>query len=622
MKKNDADIIKTLREEERLGILQCRSFGEPKPVDVDDYENDFLESIFTILRHHKEQNIPTIDLGDPIEKYKIIFDNSAVSIMLTDENERIVHWNAYTETLLKTNRNELMMKPVKYLYPAEEWKKIRSENIRQKGLQHHLETKMIRKDNLVIDVDISLSVLKDHIGNVIGSIGIIKDNSEKKNMEQALRISEEKFKHLYEKAPVAYHTLSAAGVITDVNEKWCHLLGYTKEETIGTSIFEYIQKDEEDIAKSSFKEKISSKRPYTEGHERTYIQKNGEPRVFMIHDFLSFNESGAVLSIYSTMDDVTERKKIEGELRKAQYWLEKKVQERTVDLSKQNTVLKKRNNEYKRTIGELHVELEKHQKTQKRIEKQNVKLKKLDRAKSNFLHLTTHELRTSISSIKGYAEIMLLDSLGSLNEEQKKGVGVILSNTTRLSILIQDLLDITHLESGTMKFTPEKTNITKLVEEAIVTSEPAAEIKQIKIDTQIPQDLPELMIDKIRMKQAIINLLQNAIQSSPDNSTIKIKVNTEPDEVLFEIQDAGQSIPKSKQKKIFDIVYQSNGNEGPLNGDIGLGLTVSRGIVLSHGGKIWVENRENIGNTMRFTLPNKSNQGLKGKFKDVDPFRL
>jgi signal transduction histidine kinase len=214
-----------------------------------------------------------------------------------------------------------------------------------------------------------------------------------------------------------------------------------------------------------------------------------------------------------------------------------------------------------------------------------------------------------------------LNSLGPLNDEQKKGIGVILSNTTRLSLLIQDLLDITHLESGTMKFTPEKTNITKLVKEAIGTSEPAAEIKQITIDTQIPKELPELMIDKNRMKQALINLLQNAIQSSPENSTIKIKINKEPDEVLFEIRDAGQVIPKNKQKQIFDVVYQSNGSNGWLNGDIGLGLTVSRGIVLSHGGKIWVENQEHNGNIMRFTLPNKSIQG-KGKFKDVDIFRL
>ena len=101
MKNDDPEIIKTLRAEERLGRLHSRSDEKPKkPVD-EECENDSFESIFTILKHHKEEDIPTIDLGDPIEKYRIIFDNSAVAIMLTDENERIVHWNTYTGNILR-----------------------------------------------------------------------------------------------------------------------------------------------------------------------------------------------------------------------------------------------------------------------------------------------------------------------------------------------------------------------------------------------------------------------------------------------------------------------------------------------------------------------------------------
>lgn len=621
MKNDDSNIIKTLREEERLGRLGCRIASDQNTQTSKEYENDHLDSLFTVLKH-RTQDVPTVDLGDPIEKYRIIFENSAVAIMLTDENERIVHWNTYAETLLGMDRNELMMKPVKYLYPSEEWKKIRSENIRQKGIQHHLETKMIRKDNQLIEVDISLSVLKDHIGNVIGSIGIIKDNTQNKQMQRALRASEEKFKQTYEKAPVPYHTLSPTGIITNVNEKWCQVFGYSKEEVIGHPIFHFIQYDEQETAKSSFDDKISSKKAYTGGHERTYVTKNGEARVFLIHDFLSFDESGAVLSIYSTMDDITDRKKIEGELQKAHYWLEKKVQERTAELSKLNTVLKKRMNEYKRTIGELHIERERLQKAHKRLEKQTVKLKKLDRTKTNFLQATTHELRTSMSHIKGYAEVLLLESLGSVNGEQKKGLGVIVTNLNRSIQLIQDIIDITHLESGTMKFSPQKTDVKELVQDAIGSSEPAADVKQIKIHKELPQQLPELTIDKKRIKQVLINLLQNAIQSSPEKSTITVRVNKEPDEVLFEIQDAARGVSKNKQKKMFDVPYSGDAEGDTTCSDIGLGLTISRGIVLSHGGKIWVENENTSGNILRFTLPKKAMQQNEGKLKDVDLFQI
>ncbi len=614
MKKEDPEIIKTLRQEERLGTLQAQSSGKHTIVIPRELEEEPLDSIFTFLRHRKDQDIKTIDLGDPIQKYRIIFDNSAVAIMLTDENERIVHWNKYTEKLLGMNREELMMRPVKYLYPPEEWKKIRLENIRQKGIQYHMETKMVRNDNEHIDVDISLSVLKDRIGNVIGSIGIVKDNSQNKQMKQALRASEEQFKQLYEKAPIPYHTLSSDGKITDVNEKWCKLFGYTKEEVIGNSIFDYIHGDEQEAAKASFKEKINSKKSYTGGHERTYITKNGEPRVFVIHDFLSFNETGDMLSVYSTMEDITGRKKIDEELHKAHYWLEKKVQERTVELSKENLLLKKRNNEYKRSIGELHIQLEKLQKSQKKIEQQNVRLKKLDHIKSNFLNVTSHELRTSMATIRGYVEILLMKSLGPIAEEQRKGLEVILTNTDRLDQLIQDTLDVSRLESGTMKFIPEKTDIGKLIQYATGTIQPVADGKQIKIMKEIDEKIPELNIDQERIKQVLVHLLHNAISASPEGSKISVRVNREPEEVLFEIQDFGQGIPKNKQKKIFDIVYQID------SGIEGLGFTIARGVVLSHGGKIWVDSEQGQGCIFRFTLPISPIQDQEGKFKKVDIF--
>ena len=95
------------------------------------------------------------------EKYRIIFENSAVAITVTNEHERIIAWNNYAEALLGMSKDELVNIPIESLYPPEEWKRIRKENIRQKGMQHHFETKMLRRDNEPIDVDISLSVMRD-----------------------------------------------------------------------------------------------------------------------------------------------------------------------------------------------------------------------------------------------------------------------------------------------------------------------------------------------------------------------------------------------------------------------------------------------------------------------------
>jgi PAS domain S-box-containing protein len=178
-------------------------------------------------------------------------------------------------------------------------------------MQHHLETKILRENNEMIDVDISISVLKNHEGKVIGSIGVIEDITDRKQMEKALETSEEKFKQLYEKAPVPYHTISPRGEITSVNEKWCRTLGYKKKEVINRSIFKFIAEKEREIAKSSFKEKIRCKKSYTGGHERTFITKDGVKKIFLIHDFLLSDKDNNAISIHTTMEDVTEQKMIE-----------------------------------------------------------------------------------------------------------------------------------------------------------------------------------------------------------------------------------------------------------------------------------------------------------------------
>ena len=121
------------------------------------------------------------------EKYRTIFQNSAVAITLADEWERIISWNKFTEGLLGMDYEDLYLKPLQSLYPPGEWERIRNFHVRDKGMQHHLETKMSTKDGRVIDVNISLSVLKNENDETTGSIGVITDITERKRAEQKLK---------------------------------------------------------------------------------------------------------------------------------------------------------------------------------------------------------------------------------------------------------------------------------------------------------------------------------------------------------------------------------------------------------------------------------------------------
>jgi len=131
------------------------------------------------------------ELKEAQERYKTIFDNSAVAIMFVNSEERIASWNRFTEELFAMNHEDLYLKPVKILYPKDEWKKIRSYNLRQKGLRHHFETKVTKKTGEIFDIDISVSVLKDADGNVTGSIGIIRDITDRKRAETDLKKAKE-----------------------------------------------------------------------------------------------------------------------------------------------------------------------------------------------------------------------------------------------------------------------------------------------------------------------------------------------------------------------------------------------------------------------------------------------
>jgi len=145
---------------------------------------ELIVGLFIDITESREAQL---ELQAAEERYRSIFENSAVAIMMADEQEQLISWNEFTEDLLEMDKENLYLKPVKSLYPAAEWEKIRTHSIRQKGVQHHLETKMFKNNGEIIDVNLSLSVLRDAGGKVTGSIGVISDITERKKAERKIK---------------------------------------------------------------------------------------------------------------------------------------------------------------------------------------------------------------------------------------------------------------------------------------------------------------------------------------------------------------------------------------------------------------------------------------------------
>lgn len=240
------------------------------------------------------------------ENYRVIFDYSAIAITVTDENENLVYWNRHAAELLGMDEKDLYMRPVRSLYPEEEWKRIRSQNVRQKGMQHHIETRMIRKDQQIIDVDLSLSVLKNKAGNVTGSIGITMDITERKKAESALRQSEELSKGMIEAAATGIY-LAQKGRFIYVNRVMEEMSGYTSDDLIGTRTIDYVHPDDRETTRQNAINAVKSQdsSPY----EFRCLRKDLET-VWVSERTTTIEYEGSP-AILGTLTDMTEKKMAE-----------------------------------------------------------------------------------------------------------------------------------------------------------------------------------------------------------------------------------------------------------------------------------------------------------------------
>ncbi len=514
------------------------------------------------------------ELKESEERYRTIFENSAVGIMLTDENERIISWNKFTEDILGVDENDLFMKPVESLYPPEEWKKIRAKNIRQKGLQHHLETEMFKKNVGTIDVDLSLSVLKNHEGKVVSSIGVIKDITERKQMENALERSEEKFKQLYEKAPVPYHTLSPSGEIISVNEKWCQTLGYKKGEIIGKSIFDFIVENERETARSSFEKKILNKNSYSKANARTYIIRNGEKRIFVIHDFFSFDKDKNIESVHTTMEDVTNREKAERELREA--------------------------HEKLKTLN-MHLE--------EKIEERTAEVKKLLQQKDEFINQLGHDLKTPLNLLVNLLPIL---EKTENDPKTKKMFEILHRNTNRMRNIVVKTIEFARLNDPSNVIDMEDINLWEEAENSIKDQQIMCDEKDFTVENKIGENI-FVKTDRIRLGEVFDNLINNAIKYNSYGGTITIDAHEGGDFVTVSIMDSGMGITREQIDRVFDEFYKADESRHDFDSS-GLGLSICKRIVEKHGGRIWAESSgKGKGSTFYFTTP----IGSKINKKDV-----
>lgn len=244
------------------------------------------------------------------------------------------------------------------------------------------------------------------------------------------------------------------------------------------------------------------------------------------------------------------------------------------------------------------------------LQKKNVQLDQLNQLKNQFLGMAAHDLRNPISSIMMFSEFILESDDYDISDDLRKIIEVIKTSSKFMLRLLEELLDVVKIESGKLQLKYKKVRFEDFLKNNIDINALLAAKKDIKLVLNIPQPLPEVAIDPVKIEQVLNNLISNAIKFSHNKTTVTVSAFSSGQHILISVQDEGQGIPEKELQKVF-VPFSNMSVKGTAGEEsTGLGLSIVKRIVTGHLGRIWVESEPGKGSSFYFTLPLKESDHL------------
>lgn len=238
----------------------------------------------------------------------------------------------------------------------------------------------------------------------------------------------------------------------------------------------------------------------------------------------------------------------------------------------------------------------------KELRASNSQLKKLDEAKDEFISMASHQLRTPLTSVKGYISMVLEGDVGKVTGEQRKMLHEAFNSSERMVHLINDFLNVSRLQTGKFTIEARPVNLAKLVEQELDSLQTSVASRGMKFAYKMPKNFPEVNVDESKISQVIMNFADNAMYYSRENSTINVKLAVDSDEIVFTVKDTGIGVPKEDQARLFTKFYRASNARTQRPDGTGVGLFLAKKVVDAHGGQIIFESVENKGSTFGFRL--------------------
>ncbi len=520
-----------------------------------------------VIRYAIERKEHECQLRTAEERYRTIFENSAVAIMMTDESARIVSWNRLTEDLLGMDRSDLFRREIETLHPKREWQRLLSLHIERGEGQRHLEAKMVRKTGQVIDVDTSLTLLRGSRGEITGAIAVVKDITTRKDAERALCEREERLNLAISGADLGTWDWDVVTGHVGMNARWADMLGYRLDELEHhVSTWErLIHPDDLPQTRAVLNAHLVDQAP---SYEVEYRMRHKSGRWVWVLDkgrALERDEAGRPLRACGTHLDVTQRKEAEARLKQAKEQAEQMSRE---------------------------------------LMEATARAEAANAAKSQFLANMTHEIRTPMNAIIGFSDILAEQELAA---EQKGYIDLIRNSGRHLLSLINDILDLSKIEAGQFQVEWRQCELATVLDsvEAMMCS--LADKKGLEFRVIKSPDVPDLMhTDSSRLRQCLVNLISNAIKfTQAGHVHLRVFLDGQRSDpcLCFEVEDTGIGIPLEKQEAVFEAFTQADGTTTRKYGGTGLGLTITKKLIGLLGGTVSLRSQPGQGSVFSLTMP-------------------
>jgi PAS domain S-box-containing protein len=489
--------------------------------------------------------------------YKLLVETVRdYAIFALDAQGHVRTWNPGAERFKGWTADEIIGKHFSIFYPAPDLaagKPDRELRDAERFGSVEDEGWRVRKDGTQFWANVVITALHDEAGQIVGFAKVTRDLSERKQAEEALRMSEQRFRILVDSAKeYAIFMLDPKGRVITWNEGAHRIKGYAANEIIGRHFSAFFPA--EDLARG--KPAMELRMATAEGRfedEGWRIRKDGS--LFWANVIISAlrDEKGRLIGFAKVTRDLTERRQAE--------------ERRIADA---------------RRMAEIEA---------------------ASRAKSEFLTSLSHELRTPLNAIGGYTELIMLGVRGPINSAQRQDLERIQQSQQHLLVLINDLLNFARIEGGNLEYRSEAVALHPVLDALDAMIHPQAERKGLTFEVVRCPEGASAFADSPKVQQILLNLASNAIKFTPEGGRVSITCSVVGDQVVVAVLDTGPGIPEDKHEAIFEPFVQLGRSLTTSHEGVGLGLAISRGLARAMGGDLKVASNVGQGSTFTLILP-------------------